>query len=156
MNEEEVTAVLKALKAAYPYAYKGLNRQQAETVITAWTSLLYDTPLEIVLIVIEKFVSISKFPPTIAEVRKKIKSLHFEALEVVLSHNRDILPAAYVRTAERFYEMTCGFNEEPTLYQQLNNVKDPSKRLGIPLEKGIYLLETGLIEDKEYGTEDGA
>ena len=58
------------------------------------------------MMAIHKLISTSKFPPSVAEVKEKIKSIHWEAYTVITT-NKDLdLPVDIVKRFERIYEAT--------------------------------------------------
>lgn len=141
MNEQEATAVLSMLKAAYPNSYKDLKKQEARGVISVWAMQLADAPAELVYLAIHELISGSKFPPSVAEVREKIVSIGREAREVLDSRRQTkwalnflkeshpdkysgseaTEPSDFEKQAERIYELAKDFKAELSLYQLMQN-----------------------------------
>lgn len=86
MTTEETIKLLSILKAAYPNSYKGMTKEEANGMITVWSMQFSDIPANIVYIAVNKIISESTFPPSISEVRKKIRNLYFEAQEMLREH----------------------------------------------------------------------
>lgn len=79
MTKKETMQVLAVLKAAYPASYKGLSKEEATGTVTVWWTQFASVPTDIVLIALQKCISVCKFPPTVCEVREAIGELREEA-----------------------------------------------------------------------------
>lgn len=132
---------MSMLKAAYPNSYKDLKRQEAHGVISVWAIQLADAPAELVYLAINNLISVSKFPPSVAEVREKIVSIGCEAqgilyrrrqTEWTLKFLEESYPDEYSgnevtefcdfeKQAERIYELAKDFKAELSLYQLMQN-----------------------------------
>ena len=86
MTREETIKVLAILKAAYPNSYKGMTKEEANGTITIWSIQFANIPANVVMIAINKIISDSPFPPSISEVRDKIRGLYYEAQEMLRAH----------------------------------------------------------------------
>lgn len=78
MTREETLAIMSVLKAAYPTYYKGLNRNDAEAVVSLWTEMFKDEPAQVVAVAVKAHIaSDSKgFPPHIGAIKDAIAKLH--------------------------------------------------------------------------------
>lgn len=83
MTREETIRVLAILKAAYPNAYRGMSRDEAIGMISVWQTQFSAYPADTVLLAVNKLISSSVFPPTIAEVKAKMRALYWEILALV-------------------------------------------------------------------------
>lgn len=130
MTKKEALQILAILKAAYPSSYNNMTKEEASGTVAIWAMQFADMPVDIVMMAIHKLISTSKFPPSVAEVKDKIKSIHWEAYDMI-TVNREYLPEKNVRRFERIYEATkeykFGTMYEPKLNTMLAN--DP-KLLG--------------------------
>ena len=79
MTKKETAQILAILKAAYPNFYKDMTTEEAQGTISVWALQFADLPADIVLMALNKAISTSKFPPTIAEIKDKMKALYWEA-----------------------------------------------------------------------------
>ena len=50
-------------------------------MINLWASLFSDAPASVVMLAINKIIGTSQYPPSVAEVKEKISTLYYEALE---------------------------------------------------------------------------
>jgi hypothetical protein len=73
MVANEAIAILKILKASYPYFYKDLKKADAEEIINLWATMFADDPAELVVEAVKALIVSLKFPPTIADVKEKIQ-----------------------------------------------------------------------------------
>ena len=111
MTRNETVKVLAILKAAYPNSYSRMTAQEAGAVAGIWTNQFFGTPVELVMIAVNKLIATSTFPPAIAEVKAKIRTLAIEADEALLTHPDlpadkkkalcDIKDAAYRSNSEK-------------------------------------------------------
>ena len=106
MTMEETTAILAAITAAFPAAYKNMNADEARAVVTVWAIQFQDMPADIVFMAVNKAIATCKFPPTIAEVKQKLSGLYWEAYGH-LNENRFVkLPEKEEKAYRRIMEAT--------------------------------------------------
>lgn len=86
MTREETIKLLSILKAAYPNSYKGMTKEEANGTIAVWSMQFANIPANIVLIALNKLISTSPFPPAISDVKSKLRSLYYEAVEMLREH----------------------------------------------------------------------
>ena len=92
-----------------------------------------DMPGDIVLMAIHKLISTNKFPPTVAEVKEKLKSIHWEAYDMISGCGMDLKLTDEQRDRyKRIYDYTdqykFGYTYEPKIRQMLPSFDQ--KRLG--------------------------
>ena len=80
MTQKEAAQILAILKAAYPNSYRGMSADEATGTINVWATQFIDMPVSVVMVAVNKLISTNTFPPSIGEVKEKIRSLYFEAL----------------------------------------------------------------------------
>lgn len=95
MTREETIKLLAILKAAYPNSYKGMTKEEANGTIATWHLQFAKMPANVVFIAINQIISVNQFPPTISEVRKKIRNLYAEAVVMLRSHEDSKLEFVY-------------------------------------------------------------
>lgn len=84
MNRKETTQVLAILSASYPKYYLNITDAEAQGIASVWSIQFANVPADIVLMALNKAVSENeKYPPNIAEVKKKIESVYWEAYEKI-------------------------------------------------------------------------
>lgn len=86
MTVEESAKVLAILKAAYPNHYRDMTKEQATGTINVWASQFVNIPVFVIMLAVNKHISSNKFPPTVSEVKEKIKSLYYETQETLRLH----------------------------------------------------------------------
>ena len=87
MTQKEATQILAILKAAYPNSYRGMSKEEAIGTVNVWATQFIDIPANVVMVAVNKLISTNTFPPSIGEVKEKIRSLYFEALgEIPYQH----------------------------------------------------------------------
>ncbi len=79
MTVKEAMGVLAVLSAAYPGQYKTVTPETAGATATVWAHQFADVPLKIVMIAIEKWISVNHWAPKPCEIRKEIAGLYWEA-----------------------------------------------------------------------------
>lgn len=79
MTRKEAIQVLAILKAAYPNSYKGMSRDEANGTVNVWATQFAKYPPMLVMIAVNKLISTNTFPPSICEVKEKIRGMYYEA-----------------------------------------------------------------------------
>lgn len=124
MTKKEAVQILAILKAAYPNFYKDMSADEAQGTVSVWSMQFANVSAEIVLMALNKAISTSKYPPTIAEVKEKFSSIHWEAYEMINKHYgmRQLSDEEFAR-CKMVYEATrpygYGKNVEPPIYSML-------------------------------------
>lgn len=129
MTDKEAAQILAILKAAYPNFYKAMTPDEAQGTVSVWQMQFNNVPAEILLMALNKAISVNKYPPSIAEVKEKFSSIHWEVYEVLNRHyNIKNLSDEEFAYYKRIYELTQPYKHtkklEPTISQMLpNNIK---------------------------------
>ena len=107
MTREETIKILAILKAAYPNSYKNMTKDEANGTVMVWATQFADAPADIVMIAINKLISTNTFPPSISEVKSKIKNLYWEAWCRLDEHKKmPFLDDTTVKQLERIIDYT--------------------------------------------------
>ena len=106
MTKQEAVKILAILTAAYPNAYKHMTADEANGVVAIWAIQFADVPADIVFMALNKAISGCKFPPSIAEIKSRISSLHWEAYEAM---NAKRLVNEPIDEYKRIYEATLPY-----------------------------------------------
>lgn len=85
MTVEESIKLLALIKLAYPNSYKDIDKDTQIATVNMWQRNFDTIPLAIMELALDHFVRVSKFPPTIADICDELKSIHYEALQNVLT-----------------------------------------------------------------------
>lgn len=109
MTKKEAMQILAILKAAYPASYNGMTREEANGTATVWCMQFSDMPVEIVLMAVHKAIATNKFPPSISEVKEKLKLIHWEAYDMAWGNLGVSLPEQTRKHYQRIYEATNGY-----------------------------------------------
>ena len=101
-----------------------MTKDELTGTVTVWMMQFADMPMDIVVLALQKHISVSKFPPTVAEIKNKITSIHWEAYEKISGiQARDRIPAEDYARYQRLYELTKGYRSnqavEPNITQLL-------------------------------------
>ena len=77
MTRDEVTMVLSCLKAAFPAAYKGISKQDAQTMISLWCRLFADDDYATVSRAVDALITTREagWTPSIGEVKSEIAKI---------------------------------------------------------------------------------
>lgn len=90
MTRQEAIKILSVLKAAYPNSYKGMTKDEANGTVNVWATQFVSMPFSVVSIAVNKLISINTFPPSINEVKEKIRSMYWEAWTMLREHENAI------------------------------------------------------------------
>lgn len=135
MTKKEALQILAILKAAYPSSYNGMTKEEATGTVSVWCMQFEDMPAEIVMMAIHKLIATNKFPPTVAEVKSKISSIHCEASEMLWSGTySEILSDEQKKQYKRLYDLTKDYKiagmAEPPLHRMLFGADGQPLQLG--------------------------
>ena len=134
MTKKEAIQILAVLKASYPNFYKDMSAEEAQGTVSVWSMQFADMSADIVLMALNKAISTSKYPPSVAEVKSKISSVHWEAYEVIeQNYSLHNLTDEELKTYQRIYNETQPYkfrnNTEPKISNML--IKNDVKKLGV-------------------------
>lgn len=79
MTKREVNKLLALMKANYSYAFKSMSQQDKYLLLNTWTFTLQDLNADVVMIAAMQLISVSKWLPTVAEIREQCRELHYAA-----------------------------------------------------------------------------
>lgn len=131
MTKQEAIKILAVLKAAYPNSYKGLTKEEANGIVGIWATQFVSTPYILVSIAINKIISTNTFPPTINEVKEKIRSLYSEAVWLKTLHRQgleedglsdQILDERTLAQVEQIIKLTSPMRSKPLLEPSLGEL----------------------------------
>ena len=131
MTQKEATQILAILKAAYPNSYRGMTKEEAVGTVNVWATQFINMPVSVVMIAVNKLISTNTFPPSIGEVKEKIRTLYYEALgEIPYQHgglyftNTNEIPAERLALLKEIVRVTEPMRTmqkiEPSLTDLLN------------------------------------
>lgn len=90
MTRQEAIKILSVLKAAYPNSYRGMTKEEANGTVNIWATQFASMPYSVVSIAVNKLISINTFPPSINEVKEKIRNMYWEAWGLLYEHESAI------------------------------------------------------------------
>ena len=110
MTRDEVVGILGIMKVAYPNFYKDLKKDEADKTIGLWCQMFVDDNPAIVTEAVKALICSFKYPPTIADVKEKIRLItEPETMTEMEAWNK-------VRGAVTYYEAQSNFdNLDPIL-----------------------------------------
>ena len=91
MTTEESIKMLAILKSAYPNSFKNITEETATGIINTWALHFKDISAFIVWMALNKHISTIKYPPTISEIKDKIKNLYYESLETMILYRNGLM-----------------------------------------------------------------
>lgn len=138
MTKEETVQILSLLKAAYPNAYKGMTKQEANGVISVWATQFISTPVEVVLIAVNKLIATNSFPPSISEVKNKMSDIYWECVGTLASDNlSNALTDGERSTIVRLMDECKNHGREPSVALLVGN-QIKSQKEGLPEDVKAY------------------
>lgn len=131
MTQKEAAQVLAILKAAYPNSYRGMSAEEATGTINVWAVQFADMPAKVVMIAVQKLISTNTFPPSIGEVKEKIRGLYYEVWQPLQQHYQakkygagKILPEERVKQLEALMEILEPMRTQYTIEPSLTSLLD--------------------------------
>lgn len=79
MTKQEVNRLLEVMAVNYRSAFKAMSQREKIILLNTWTICLQDISADVASIAVMQLIAKSKWLPTIAEIREKCQSLHYEA-----------------------------------------------------------------------------
>jgi hypothetical protein len=107
VTKKEALQVLAIMKAAYPSSFNG-SKEELTGTVAVWALQFADMPADVVLMAVHKLISTSKFPPSIAEVKKVIEGLYWESYAALCS---GLQHKTITEDEKRGYERLCDATE---------------------------------------------
>lgn len=122
MTKKEALQVLAILKAAYPDKFYGVTEKDALGIVTVWAVQFADMSADIVLMAVNKWISSNNKVPTVADIKGKIETIHWEAYDIICQeHRMKNLSEDKKNLYKRIYKETENFKysrmTEPSLTQ---------------------------------------
>lgn len=109
MTIQDANKLLAIAKANYSYAFKNMTKQEKIMLVQSWAFALQDIPADIVLIAFMQLLTVSKWLPTVAEIRERVKLLNYEAIEPRMYFGYDASKEPQrVRAARDYIERVTG------------------------------------------------
>lgn len=93
MNRNEAAKLLALIKVAYPSTYRDMDDKTKMATVTMWQSTFENVPYAIMEMAFDHFRRVSKFAPTIADMYDELKSLHYRALEEIMTTDNEEVKA---------------------------------------------------------------
>lgn len=113
MTQKEATQILAILKAAYPNSYRGMTKEEAIGTVNVWATQFINIPVSVVSIAVNKLISTNTFPPSIGEVKARIRTLYYEALQElpyqhggIIANNTDEIPPERIALLKEIVAVT--------------------------------------------------
>ena len=120
MDSREAIAIITVIKMAYPNAYKDTTAEERQYLYKLWQQAFQEIPYEMLNQAVSQYISICKFPPTIADINELIDRIKQQAYTALDAHNRQLQEN---EKAERYGETAYKVGELLT-EEQLQEVKD--------------------------------
>lgn len=73
MTKVETMSIMAVLKEAYPHYYRDKTREELSQTVNLWAEMFASDPAQIVTESVKALICTLKFPPTIADVKEKIR-----------------------------------------------------------------------------------
>lgn len=155
MTYEETLAIMSVLKAAYPNYYRGMTKSDAEGVVSLWTQMFADEPVELVATAVKAHIASDTkgFPPHIGAVKEAITKLvrspelDMSELEAWNAVRRAIRGASMDESSRRF--TGDGLDPRPSAVVNFEALPEILQRLvGTPQQ----LAEWERLPDDEINT----
>lgn len=79
MTADDANKLLALAKANYSYAFKTMTKQEKIMLVQSWAFALQDIPADIVMLAFMQLLTTSKWLPTVAEIREKVKDMYYQS-----------------------------------------------------------------------------
>lgn len=140
MTADDANKLLALAKANYSYAFKTMSKQEKVLLVQSWAFALQDIPADIVMLAFMQLLTTSKWLPTVAEIREKVKGMYYQT-----AYQNDLLPEAEgVRRAKKYIaDHTCNMRGDGDAGISLDAIL-----------KGPYMTALGSGEMQLFGGQE--
>lgn len=140
MTADDANKLLALAKANYSYAFKTMSKQEKVLLVQSWAFALQDIPADIVMLAFMQLLTTSKWLPTVAEIREKVKGMYYQT-----AYQNDLLPEAEgVRRAKKYIaDHTCNMRGDGDAGISLDAIL-----------KGPYMTALGSGEMRLFGGQE--
>lgn len=140
MTADDANKLLALAKANYSYAFKTMSKQEKVLLVQSWAFALQDIPADIVMLAFMQLLTTSKWLPTVAEIREKVKGMYYQT-----AYQNDLIPEAEgVRRAKKYIaDHTCNMRGDGDAGISLDAIL-----------KGPYMTALGSGEMRLFGGQD--
>lgn len=107
MTNDEMAMVMSILKTAYPRFYQDMQKREAEEVVNLWAEMFSAESLTDVAAAVKRYITVGKFPPTIADIRELLPQTGPTAADIW-------------REAERLLGSGIGADNAPEAYARMS------------------------------------
>lgn len=150
MNASDANKLLSVAKANYSYAFKGMSEQEKVLLVQSWAFALQDIPSDVVLMAFMQLLSVSKWLPTVAEIRQTVMKLRSDA-ETILTQNRQLARLGYGKANARESAM-CEYIVNSTEQSRFEFGREAELSLESMLAGGCYVgLGDGRMDTESIG-----
>lgn len=159
MTQKELNQIMGLVKVNWPSAFKSLSNGEKKFLFSSWYITLRDLTASTVTLAVLQLVSSSKWPPTVAEIREKVKELYYEAEEIISSDRswHDFFPEANpdksrLMAAEQIINETSHLRGDKLPEMRLDQFISAPEFMNLAsgdLEKNAYFLAEGRRENAE-------
>lgn len=142
--------MLACLKAAYPNSYKDITKNDANEMIVLYQRQFATYDSNLVMIAVEEMIGMNAFPPSIAEIKDKIRDLTAEKklpTDLWASLKKAIRNSAYhsVEEFEKLPEECKMFIKSPS---QLKELSQNKAEINNTVVKGQFLKQVETIQKR--------
>lgn len=135
MTHEDATKILAIITANYPNYYRRLTPEEARGVVTTWQIQFADVPVDVVLIALNKVMSTSEFPPTVAAIKKKFRNIYIEA--DLLLNGSEKLTDEHRAQCEHLKAALTNYQMKETEIRTIDIIKAYTGTTGIAAESNL-------------------
>lgn len=132
MNREETLKFLAVVKVAYPMAYKDMDKDSKLATVHMWQATFTDIPYVVMSMALEHFRKVSTFPPTVADMYRELRDLHYTAIGKAMSAENQQAKDQYCLLMQ-YTDRFRGENIEPEInlksLNELPSIADYQKSL---------------------------
>lgn len=86
MVKKDVARMLEIVKVAYPRFYKDMPQQEVAQTVELWSTMFANEDGALVLATVKELINSFEYPPTIADVKNKMKSITGQADEDIMKY----------------------------------------------------------------------
>lgn len=88
MNKTDTIKLLAQISTVYPAAYRNMDAEASRSTVDLWHSAFPDIPYDIMEEAFRRHRCTSSFAPTVRDLEEQLRSIHFDAEDVMWVHRQ--------------------------------------------------------------------
>lgn len=149
MNMQETMAIMEVLKVSYPKFYSGMSQEDLKSAVSVWAMMFEDDDARIVTEAVKAMISTLKYPPTIADIKEKIRLL--QSPEIM--SEMEAWSLVYKAICNSGYDSENQFCKLPPLIQKIVGTPKQLREWGLTENLSMSVIQSNFMRSYKVMSE---